>query len=294
MRTARALSLLMFTILVAAPGITSALGDKDAVLMRLKLAKGMSFSYEFTNASTQFMSVATAEIGNDVSSSTHVTLLVTDATLDRSTLSATLSKATTRVSTRGLETMGVSKDTTLDLSRLDGTTSTVTLDKTGRVANVSTGADEAAGSFLSSMKIHELLVAPFPAKSVSVGDSWTTSRSDTLPTPTGAGSVITNMTLKHSYRGRRDTLGVACWLIETVSTSFEQSGALQTAAGDMTLEGTGQFIRRAWIEIATGLAVVVAGEINSQMQMAVTGQQAMVIPVDTQMRVTAIRKGPAR
>jgi len=38
----------------------------------------------------------------------------------------------------------------------------------------------------------------------------------------------------------------------------------------------------------------VAGEINSQMQMALTGQQAMVIPVDTQMRVTAIRKGPAR
>jgi hypothetical protein len=73
-----------------------------------------------------------------------------------------------------------------------------------------------------------------------------------------------------------------------------QSGTVSTPAGDLSIDGTGQTVNRALIECATGIAMAMASETSVQMQMAIAGQQSMVIPLDMQIRIASIRRMPSR
>ncbi len=189
----------------------------------------------------------------------------------------------------------MSRDTTIDLSSISPMMVTkATLDKRGTVLSQVNPVDPTAKGILATLRLYEMFTVPFPAKAVRVGDSWTTLRNDTIPMPTGGGTLVSRVELKHTFRGVRDTLGVRCWVIETVSTTLEQSGSVTTAAGDFALDGTGQVTNRAYLEAGTGITMALSSESTVQLQMAITGQQSMVIPLDMQTRLTAVRRMPSR
>lgn len=262
----------------------------DATLLRLRLQKNMTFRYDAETTTSQQMSVMGQDMTNDISYSVRISMAVADATLDRSSITCTFSDAKTSVSVQGVDENVPGMDTSMSLTQFDGATMTMTLDPTAKIVSVDRGSNSEASSLFSSMRIMERINTVFPVKEVRIGDSWIRTVTDTVAAGQGDGHIYTTMTLKNTYRGIRDTMGIRCWLIETESSSFDQHGTISTNGIDMDVDGSGTFRSRCYVEEKTGMTVITLGDVTSDTRMSLSGQQEMIIPVDTHLTFTVKRR----
>ncbi len=263
----------------------------EPTLLRVQPRKGMSYAFDVVNSSTQVMTLMGREIANDITSKARVSVVVSDATLDRSTLTCSVSHARTSLSSRGANEVALDKDTTFEFPQFDGSAIVAVISKTGSVLSTTFDQATPAGVFAASLRFFDRIFPDLPQNELSVGDSWTSSRRDSALAGNNSGLIISNIRLKHTFRGVKDTLGVACWFIETVATAFDQEGSLTMNDMAMTLDGQGTLIQRTFLERGTGMAVLSSGDVTTQLQMSITGQQAVVVPVDTHLSFTIRRKG---
>lgn len=262
----------------------------DATLLRLRLQKNMTFRYDAETTTSQQMSVMGQDMTNDISYKVRISMAVADATLDRSSITCTFSDAKTSVSVRGVDENGPGMDTTMSLTQFDGATMTMTLDPTAKIVAVDRGSNSEASSLFSSMRIMERINTVFPVKEVRIGESWVRTVTDTIASGQGEGHIYTTMTLRNTYRGIRDTMGIRCWLIETESSAFDQRGTISTNGIDMDVDGSGTFRSLCYVEEKTGMTVITIGDVTSDTRMSLSGQQEMIIPVDTHLTFTVKRR----
>lgn len=254
--------------------------DKSA-LLRVRLSKGDSFRYNMSMTTSQDMTVAMNDITNESTSQMTISMVVNEATLDRADITSTVSDVISSVRVRGMDDLGVSRDTTMRLNQFDGVTMRFTMDQFGRASKVSTSLDGNASSFISSMKVFERFSSYLPKEPISRGGSWTVTTSDTTGAPSGSGDVRTTMTVRYTFEGVRDTLGVRCWVIDAFSTSLQQEGDINANGIELELEGSGESTGRTFLDASNGMVVAAYGAVAMQTQMSLTGQQAMVVPVAT-------------
>jgi len=268
-------------------------GDEPA-LLRVRLAKGASYRYGMSMTTSQDMTVAMNDISNESTSSMTMSMVVNDATIDRADITSTLSDVTTSVRVRGMDDLGVSRDTTMRLSQFDGVVMRFTIDQFGRASKVSTSLDGNASAFVSSMKVFERFSSYLPKEALPVGGTWVITTNDTTAAPTGSGDVRTMMTMQYTYRGIRDTLGTRCWVIDASSTGLTQAGDITANGIELELEGSGQSSGRTFLDVANGMIVAGYGTVAMQTQMSLSGQQSMVVPVVTQISYTLSRVSERR
>lgn len=262
----------------------------DKILLRTRLMSSMSFRFVVETTSSQLMSVMGQELTTEAASSIRLAMTVKDASLDRSRIGCTFSNARSSMSMRGMESPSTKMDSTIDLSKYDGAEMFFTLDTRGNVISIDPAKDSEASSFITSLKVLDRINASFPQQEVGVGDSWTQYTSDTTAFGQPTDLVVTTMTLKSTYLGTRDTLGLRCWVIETISTAFDQQGTISSSGIDMELDGSGTFRSRSLVEARTGMVVTTSGDVMSDVRMSISGQNAMVIPVDTHLTFSVQRR----
>ncbi|MCX6140346.1 MAG: hypothetical protein NTX15_05875 [Candidatus Kapabacteria bacterium] len=285
-------SVLNLTILVLARSFAfsnDSVAD-DKILLRTRLMSSMSFRYDAETKSSQVMSVMGQEMTTEAASSVRLRMTVKDAALDRSQIVCSFSDAASKMSLRGMDPQQTKMDSTIDLSKYDGAEMSFTIDTRGNVISIDRAKDSEASAFVSSMRILDRINVSFPQQEVGVGDSWIRNTSDTTAFGQASDEVVTTMTLKSTYVGMRDTLGTKCWLIETVSTTFDQHGTISSRGIDMELDGSGTFRSRSYVEERTGMIVATKGDVMSDVRMSISGQDAMVIPVDTHLTFSVQRR----
>lgn len=290
MFVSRTAHLIVIVLVASLSAQTAELMLGDATLLRLRLQKNMTFRYDAETTTSQQMSVMGQDMTNDIAYSVRISMAVADATLDRSSITCTFSDAKTSVSVRGVDENVPGMDTSMSLTQFDGAMMTMTLDPTAKIVSVDRGTNNEASSLFSSMRIMERINTVFPVKEVRVGDTWVRTVTDTIAAGQGDGTIFTTMNLKNTYRGVRDTLGFRCWLIETESTAFDQRGTISTNGIDLEVDGSGVFRSRTFVEAKTGMTVVTIGDVTSDTRMSVSGQQEMIIPVDTHLTFTVKRR----
>lgn len=261
----------------------AAIGTQDPVLLRVRVSKGDAFRYALSSTTTQDMTVAMNDITNEVTSAMKIGFVVNDGALDRADVTATISDVTSSVRVRGMDDLGVGRDTTMRLTQFDGVTMRFTMDQFGRASKASSSLDGSASAFLTSMKVFERFSSYLPKDPISPGGTWTITTTDTTAAPTGSGDVRTTVTMQFTYRGIRDTLGMRCWVIDAASTSLQQEGTITTNGLELELEGSGQSSGTSFLEVANGMVVAYSGTLAMQTQMSLSGQQSMVVPVATTM-----------
>lgn len=275
-----ALAAMLCVVGVASQG---AIGTQDPVLLRVRVNKGDAFRYALSSTTTQDMTVAMNDITNEAMSAMKIGFVVNDAALDRADVTATISDVTSSVRVRGMEDLGVGRDTTMRLTQFDGVTMRFTMDQFGRASKASSSLDGSASAFLSSMKVFERFSSYLPKDPIGPGGMWIITTTDTTAATTGSGDVRTTVTMQFTYRGVRDTLGMRCWVIDASSTSLQQEGTITTNGLELELEGSGQSSGTSFLEVANGMIVAYSGKLAMQTQMSLSGQQSMVIPVATTM-----------
>lgn len=275
-------------------GLLSAGMLDEPVLLRVRLNKGDAFRYALTSTTTQDMTVAMNDITNEATSAMKIRFVVNEAALDRAEVTATLSDVTSSVRVRGMDDLGIARDTTMRLTQFEGMNLRFSMDQFGRATKSSTSLDGSASSFIASMKMFDRFSSYLPKEPMVPGGTWTITNTDTTAAPSGTGDVRSTVTMQFTYRGVRDTLGVRCWVIDALSTSLQQEGTITTNGIELELEGTGQSSGTSYLDVANGMVVAFHGKLAMQTQMSLSGQQSMVVPVATTMTYAMTRVSERR
>ncbi|MBC8124092.1 MAG: hypothetical protein H7X70_00025 [Candidatus Kapabacteria bacterium] len=263
---------------------------QEKTLLRMRLKKDMSFRYDAQTSATQQMSIMGQEISTEMVSQIRMSMSVIDAPLGRSTIRCVFSDAKVATSARSLEGIVPNIDTSMSMTRFDGTEAIITLDQIGKLISIQWTKDSSVAPFVRSSQVLSRMSASFPLQEVGVGDSWSTTTIDTASVPLGNGGIITDMTLKNTYRGIRDTLGFRCWYVESTATSFRQSGNISAGEIDMVIDGSGSYSVQSFVESSTGMLVLTTGEVSSNSRISVSGQQSMIVPGDSHIGFSVKRR----
>jgi hypothetical protein len=127
----------------------------------------------------------------------------------------------------------------------------------------------------------------FPAKPITVGESWEIAHTDTLD-PSGKGSSVRSAKATYRLEALVDTLGTRCARIRS-STQFEFSVQQQTQYGTVSVQGTGTAQGVAYVEVKSGFLVARQEDSESQMEMAFSGQIEIVGSMQQSLQYRLVR-----
>jgi hypothetical protein len=127
----------------------------------------------------------------------------------------------------------------------------------------------------------------FPAKPITVGESWEIAHTDTLDR-SGKGSSVRSAKATYRLEALVDTLGTRCARIRS-TTQFEFSVQQQTQYGTVSVQGTGTARGVAYVEVKSGFLVARQEDSESQMEMAFSGQIEMVGSMQQSLQYRLVR-----
>jgi hypothetical protein len=127
----------------------------------------------------------------------------------------------------------------------------------------------------------------FPAKPITVGESWEIAHTDTLD-PSGKGSSVRSAKATYRLEALVDTLGTRCARIRS-TTQFEFSVQQQTQYGTVSVQGTGTARGVAYVEVKSGFLVARQEDSETQMEMAFSGQIEMVGSMQQSLQYRLVR-----
>ncbi len=128
-----------------------------------------------------------------------------------------------------------------------------------------------------SMFIH------MPASDIKVGDNWTSSEVDTIKN--FGGKILNTADYTYTLAGKEEKMGHNCYKIPFTSTNkIEGSGNMQGM--ELYIEGSGKSSGTVYINVDDGMIVYMENDLNSDLTMATTGQQKMIIPITQSTKTT--------
>jgi len=122
-----------------------------------------------------------------------------------------------------------------------------------------------------------------PEKEVNLGESWTTTRTDT--TQSMGGQVVATANLTHTLVGPEGKSGYECLKI-TYTGSISIKGSGTTQGMNFFMDGTGKVEGTYFFAPKEGLLVAQQAIADQEMTMAMTGQTNMTIPLSQSIQTT--------
>ncbi len=263
-----------------------------AQTLTLQLQAPYSAVYSFT-ASSELVQDISGMGAMTVNTSVESQLRLESAQNARDTLTVTWHMEGTKVSVR-IPTVGM--DTAMQLAPI---AARLTLLRNGTVVHqqwldtsgLAGGEMFGQGGILGVRGTSHPWKIEFPAKPITVGESWEIAHTDTLD-PSGRGSSVRSAKATYRLEALVDTLGTRCARIRS-TTQFEFSVQQQTQYGTVSLtvsvQGTGTARGVAYVEVKSGFLVARQEDSETQMEMAFSGQIETVGSMQQSLQYRLVR-----
>jgi hypothetical protein len=268
--------------------LVPAMAAAQTLTLRLQAPYSAVYSFTASGESVQDMGGMGAMT---INTSVESQLRLESAQNARDTLTLTWRMEGTKVSVR-IPTVGM--DTTMQLAPI---AARLTLLRNGTVVHrqwldtsgLAGGEMFGQGGMLSGLvqgTSHPWKIE-FPAKPITVGESWEIAHTDTLDR-SGKGSSVRSAKATYRLEALVDTLGTRCARIRS-TTQFEFSVQQQTQYGTVSVQGTGTARGVAYVEVKSGFLVARQEDSETQMEMALSGQIEMVGSMQQSLQYRLVR-----
>ena len=275
---------------LAIGAILSSNAEAQTYKLRYTPKKGDQYNYKTTMDMQQSMNAMGQDMAFNVGMNMLMQMNITNTSKTSNEMSLRFKDS--KMMMKGMEAVG-GTDTTMDLTMLDNVNMTFKTDSRGKVisldkSGMETGADPALQQVNASIKqITNGFTFEYPEKAVKKGDKWTVTKKDTNASP--GGSLITNSTIVYTFDGVVDTLGTKCARILAKSSAMTIEGKMQQMGMDMAIEADGATNATSYIELLNGMPVASTTSTQMDMRMAISGQENMIIPMQTDVKVAVVR-----
>ncbi|NJO69584.1 MAG: hypothetical protein HC830_10140 [Bacteroidetes bacterium] len=181
-------------------------------------------------------------------------------------------------------------DTTITIHGKVGATYKLTLDQYGTTTNRevidTTGSKFGGSNFDMSPKISSSgLFCEFPEKSIKTGDKWTKTTSDSISAAGLGGKMGFDVNTEYTLGAKEKIAGKEMQKI-TFTSTMEIGGKSKMQGMDFYIEGTGIVNGFMYIDPVSKVISESDTDTEMEMTMALTGQQAMTIPMSIKMKMT--------
>lgn len=280
----RSLLLFIATTVVASAGDGAMMDER--IRLSYRLPSTSTLRYDAVSDADQVIRVMDRTMVSKVRTDLDLIMKVRETVLQRSTIDVSYERGSIRTRLESPDGF-MAQDTTVDLFAIKDLRLTMTISPNGSVMGSSIEAAHQRSAetmtMLRSTRIFDRLLVPFPSSDVEPGDDWETDLVDTTIAPQGLGSVITRGTLRMTYVGTVDTLGIQCWKIALLSTDLEQSGEFSNPSMMMKLGGKGTVRGTSYHDVTTGAVVVSSSVWDTKITMDISGDQKFTVPVDSKL-----------
>lgn len=248
----------------------------------IKVSKGQELNYLMDMKMDMTQSVGGQEMKYGTAMSATVKNTVADILAD-SKLEILVSYWDAKVTTK------IMKDTTMSYSGKVGTSTKVVVDKFGNVLSKNKMDDAQAGSKVDGLdnSLSSLVAfCEFPDKPVKTGDKWTKEHTDSVPA-----SNIGKMELKTKSEytfGSKETIEGKTYYKITCTSTIQIGGKGNMQGMKLMIDGTGVKNDDIYLDPSTGVVYSDKSTTELDINIAVTGQQNMTIPM-TQKMVSTIK-----
>ncbi len=261
----------LFAALLFAANFTAF--PQKAVNLKYQMPEGKTYRYKTLVASdiTQEAMGQQMKINNEVFS---VTRVVVDSRGEDGNLNLIISSdsITVRNKMQG-------RDTTISLSSLLGKRTKLEISQYGDIINKTiidslSGKEQMMES--SILQSATSLYTKLPGKEIKEGDNWKYARTDTIASM--GGQLIINSNYIYTLNGTEDKDGIKCYKIP-YTAEMTSTGNSNMQGMNFYIDGSGKMTGTLYISADDGSVVSVEGKNESNMTLATTGDQKMVIPV---------------
>lgn len=176
------------------------------------------------------------------------------------------------------------KDTTVSLSDFANKRTRLIISPEGKI--ISSEVVDSVKKGLEGMGFTTrslLMLAKLPVQDVKQGDTWKISDIDSVDMM--GGKIVNTMDYSYTLTGTEQKLGHNCVKL-AFTNDTKSNGKAKIMGMEFFIEGTGKTTGTVYFDPKAGLAVSTEMDTNSEMTMATTGQQNMIIPISQVIRMS--------
>jgi hypothetical protein len=179
---------------------------------------------------------------------------------------------------------GMGRDTIMDMTNLMDKRTRAVITKTGKVLKETPLDTSKSSKSNISLSIFASANMPWlPEKEVGIGDKWPKLSNDT--TPSQEGQTVYKRNVEYTLTGKDKKGNHDCLKIEFKGT-VEMTGKMKQMGMDLVIEGSGDISGTAWFDPALGMLIEEQTVTAIEMNMAVTGQAQMTVPMSQKISTT--------
>ncbi|MBP1658378.1 MAG: hypothetical protein H6Q31_2979 [Bacteroidetes bacterium] len=267
-------------LIALAAGPMHSLAD-DPYTLRMGLEQGKSYLYTDHVTASIVQEMGGQEM-KSLSTSSIVSRISVDAVLPDGSFSLI-----TQLDSMTASTKSPRMDTTRVMTDIMGKRSRVVLSPLGKVLQRAIiDSIKAAGPMMRGAAAREVIrFQTLPEQAVVVGAQWTVTSVDTNEMM--GGKMVTGSTITYTLNGKEEKGGRTCVKIGYTGTmTIEGKGSMMGmevfSEGKGTLSGTWHF------DPAAGITVADESQMDTDVTMAMTGQQNMTMPITTSSKTSRI------
>jgi hypothetical protein len=260
----------LFILCAGALALQSAAAQEQYTLT-YRLAKDHAYRFADTMTVKSSQEMMGQEMKTSSTIFTRTKLVPSEVKADGSTVLTVSAEAMSmtvknaRMDTTMIPTEMIGKRTLLTISKLGETLKREVID------TVKQGGMGATTGRQDMVRLHLM-----PAKAVKIGDTWQSTKPDTMPMPSG-GQMITVATGDFTLLAKEPKMGLECLKISytgkvTITGKWSQNGM------DFFIEGSGTTGGTYFVDASTGLPVVEDSKTDVESTVAITGAQSMTVP----------------
>ncbi|HYF03930.1 MAG TPA: hypothetical protein VEC36_11170 [Patescibacteria group bacterium] len=260
--------------------------------LRYTPKKGTEYRYQTSMDMSQSMNQGGMDMSIGINMNTNMNVKVVNARKNENELKLSFKNA--QMSITGLAAVGAGNDTNIAIDRLNDANVTFKTNGRGKVlsydrAGIDNNEDQAVQQFGSGLRqVTNGFSLEYPEKALKKGDSWTVTTHDTSARGE-SGSMITSSNVIYTFDGIVDTLGIKCARIFSKSSSMIIEGSMQMQGMDMVVDADGSLQSVNYVELSTGMPVASRMTNQMDMRLALSGQQNMIMPMQTDLKVSVVR-----
>jgi len=261
----------------------SSMDRREQKELTYRMKKGDRLKYKMSLASEQTMEMMGQEMVTTVNGYTHMHMNVEDIAKDGN-LTFVYAIDSMNVELKGPQ--GI--QSFINPTELMGKRTRVTINAYGRKLSSAIVDSVKLSGMLAQLGVGRqaaLNLMELSAKEVKSGDTWSTSRTDTMSQ--GGGKIIVTPSLTYTVGGEVDTLGYKCVRIASKGNTTIKGEGTQMGA-KFFIEGQGPGSGIAYFAPKEGLLAATTSVSDLEMTIAVTGQQNMTIPQSTSQKFSLV------
>ncbi|MDD2964205.1 MAG: hypothetical protein PHQ65_05200 [Bacteroidales bacterium] len=244
----------------------------------LKLRKGQEFQYSTSFEGTLVQSMAGQEMVMNMSGSGNQSFVVEDLKDGIFTVLGKISLDSLVLKSAMMDSVFKPKATELEQTRY-------TISKLGAVLTSKPALSEKDGTNAASQMGMDMKqgfpAIPFQVEKPKAGDTWTVDKTDSIDFM--GGSLVISTKSNYTFVGMTKRDGVKVLEIKVVA-DIANEGSTSMQGMEFFMEGTGKTAGNIFVDAKTGLLIDEEIVVENQINLALSGQQSMVIPMNQKMK----------